>query len=115
MRNMRAILDQLQTALAGRPGPHVIQWLEYYNPNHDNPFGSASADQSTAALLLGSDFAFTDCSSSDLTLIGLNDAINCIAKEKGAVPVDAYTPFQNNCANGDCVSHSLHRTIRVTG
>jgi lysophospholipase L1-like esterase len=108
MANMRTILDQLQTALAGHPGPHVIQWLEYYNPNHDNPFGSASADQSTAALLLGNDFALTDCSSSDLTLIGLNDAINCIAKEKGATPVDAYTPFQNGCASGDCFSDSLH-------
>jgi lysophospholipase L1-like esterase len=108
IRNMRTILNQLETALATHPGPHVIQWLEYYNPNHDNPFGNASADQSTAGLLLGNDFAFTDCSSYDLTLIGLDDAINCIAKEKGATPVDAYTPFQSGCTNNDCFSDSLH-------
>jgi lysophospholipase L1-like esterase len=108
IHNMRTILDELETALATHPGPHVIQWLEYYNPNHDNPFGNASADQSTAALLLGNDFALTACSSYDLTLIGLNDAINCIAREKGATPVDAHTPFQNNCTNGDCFSDSLH-------
>jgi lysophospholipase L1-like esterase len=108
MHNMRTILDQLQTALAGHPGPHVIQWLEYYNPNHDNPFANVSADQSTAALLLGNDFALTDCSSSDLTLVGLNDAINCIAKEKGATAVDAHAPFQNGCTSGDCFSDSLH-------
>jgi lysophospholipase L1-like esterase len=108
IRNMRTILNQLETALATHPGPHVIQWLEYYNPNHDNPFGNASADQSTAGLLLGNDFAFTDCSSSDFSLIGLDDAINCIAKEKGATPVDAYTPFQSNCTNNDCFSDSLH-------
>jgi lysophospholipase L1-like esterase len=108
IRNMRTILNQLETALATHPGPHVIQWLEYYNPNHDNPFGNASADQSTAGLLLGNDFAFTDCSSYDLTLIGLDDAINCIAKEKGATPVDAYTPFHSGCTNNDCFSDSLH-------
>jgi len=53
IRNMRTILNQLETALATHSGPHVIQWLEYYNPNHDNPFGNPSADQSTAALMLG--------------------------------------------------------------
>src|SRR5436190_12316408 len=102
--NMRAILDQLAAALATHPGAHVIKWLEYYNANHNNPFGDPSADQSTAAALLGTDLVITDCSSNDLTLIGLNDAINCIAQEKGATPVDAYTPFQNNCANQDCFS-----------
>jgi lysophospholipase L1-like esterase len=106
--NMRTILNRLETALATHQGPHVIQWLEYYNPNHDNPFGNPSADRSTAGLLLGTDFALTACSSSDLTLFGLNDAINCIAKEKGATPVDAYTPFQNSCTNNDCFSDSLH-------
>lgn len=106
--NMRTILNQIETALATHPGPHVIQWLEYYNPDHDNPFGNASADHSTAGLLLGNDLTFTDCSSSDLGLIGLDDAINCIAKEKGATPVDAYTPFQTGCANNDCFSDSLH-------
>jgi lysophospholipase L1-like esterase len=106
--NMRTILNQIETALATHPGPHVIQWLEYYNPNHDNPFGNASADHSTAGLLLGNDLAFTDCSSSDLGLIGLDDAINCIAQEKGATPVDAYTPFQSGCADNDCFSDSLH-------
>ena len=108
MHNMRTILNELETALATHPGPHVIKWLEYYNPNHDNPFGSPSGDHSTAVGLLGNDLAFTDCSSEDLSLIGLDDAINCIAKEKGATPVDAYTPFQNNCANGDCFADSLH-------
>ena len=106
--NMRTILNQLETALATHPGPHVIQWLEYYNPNHDNPFGNASADHSTAGLLLGNDLKLSGCSSSDLGLIGLDDAINCIAKEKGAAPVDAYTPFQSGCANNDCFSDSLH-------
>jgi lysophospholipase L1-like esterase len=106
--NMRTILDELETALATRPGAHTIQWLEYYNPNHDNPFGSASLDQSTAALLLGDDFAYTACTSYQLNLIGLNDVINCIAKEKGATPVDAYMPFQLNCTNNDCFSDSLH-------
>ena len=108
IHNMRTILDELETALATHPGPHVIQWLEYYNPNHDNPFGNASADQSTAALLLGNDFVLTACTSNNLQWIGLNDAINCIAREKGATPVDAHTPFQNNCTNGDCFSDSLH-------
>jgi lysophospholipase L1-like esterase len=106
--NMRAILDQLETALSGKPGPHVIQWLECYNPNHDNPFGNASVDQSTAELELGSDFALTPCSSYDLNLIGLNDAINCIAQEKGATPIDAYAPFQSSCTTNDCFSDSLH-------
>ena len=106
--NMRTILNQIETALATHPGPHVIQWLEYYNPNHDNPFGNASADQSTAGLLLGNDFGLTDCSSADFSLIGLDDAINCIAKEKGTTPVDAYTPFQSGCKNNDCFSDSLH-------
>jgi lysophospholipase L1-like esterase len=106
--NMRTILKQIETALATHPGPHVTQWLEYYNPNHDNPFGNASADQSTAGLLLGNDLTLTGCSSSDLGLIGLDDAINCIAKEKGATPVDAYTPFQRGCTNNDCFSDSLH-------
>ncbi len=107
--NMRIILDQLETALASRPGPHVIQWLEYYNPNHDNPFGNESADNATAAALLGNDFALTDCSSYDLSLIGLNDAINCVANEKGATPVDAYAPFQSDCTSSDyCFSDALH-------
>jgi lysophospholipase L1-like esterase len=107
MHNMRTILNQLETALASHPGPHVIQWLEYYNPNHANPHGNASADHSTAAALLGNDLALTSCSSNDLSLIGLNDAINCIAKEKGATPVDAYVPFQSMCTN-DCFADSLH-------
>jgi hypothetical protein len=105
---MRTILDQLETALATRPGPHRIQWLEYYNPNHDNPFGNASLDQSTAALLLGNDLAYTGCASTELNLIGLNDAIDCIAQEKGATAVDAYAPFQTNCTNNDCFSDSVH-------
>ena len=105
--NMRTILTQVETALATRPGPHTIQWLEYYNPNHDNPYGNASLDQTYAALLLGNDFSYTDCSSYDLSLIGLNDVINCVAKEKRATPVDAYTPFQSSCS-GDCFSDVLH-------
>ena len=108
IHNMRTILDRLETALSGKPGPHVIQWLEYYNPNHDNPFGNPSADQSTAELELGDDLALTPCSSHDLSLIGLNDAINCIAHEKGATPIDAYTPFQSSCTSNDCFSDSLH-------
>jgi hypothetical protein len=59
-------------------------------------------------LELGNDVALTTCSSFDLTLIGLNDAINCIAKEKGATPVDGYTLFQSNCTNSDCFADSLH-------
>jgi lysophospholipase L1-like esterase len=106
--NMRTILNQLETALATRPGPHTIQWLEYYNPNHDNPYGNATLDQAYAALMLGNDFAYTDCSSYDLSLIGLDDAINCVANEKGATPVDAYTPFQSNCTGDDCFSDALH-------
>ncbi len=108
IHNMRTILDQLETALAIDPGRHVIQWLEYYNINHDNPFGTPSGEQSSAAALLGSDFALTPCSLGKLALIGLNDAINCIAQEKGATPVDAYTPFQNNCSANDCFSDSVH-------
>lgn len=108
IHNMRTILNQVETALASKSGTHVIQWLEYYNPNHDNPFGSASADQSTAVSELGSDLALTPCSSHDLSLIGLNDAINCIAREKGATPVDAYAPFQASCTANDCFSDSVH-------
>jgi lysophospholipase L1-like esterase len=108
IRNMRTILNQLETALASHPGPHLIQWLEYYNPNHDNPFGNSSSDQSTAASLLGNDAVLSACTSNDLQRIGLNDAINCIAKEKGATPVDAFTPFQSGCTNRDCFSDSLH-------
>ena len=108
IRNMRTILNQLETALASHPGPHAIQWLEYYNPNHNNPFGNSAGDQSTAALLLGNDAVLTACTSNDLQGIGLNDAINCIASEKGATPVDAFTPFQNGCTNRDCFSDSLH-------
>jgi lysophospholipase L1-like esterase len=108
IQNMRTILDQLETALATRPGPHSIQWLEYYNPNHDNPFGNASLDHTTAERLLGNDLAYTDCASDQLNLIGLNDVINCIAQEKGATPVDAYGPFQINCTNNDCFSDQLH-------
>ncbi|MEA2146173.1 MAG: hypothetical protein QOG59_1760 [Solirubrobacteraceae bacterium] len=104
IHNMRTILDQLETALASHPGPHVIQWLEYYNAKHDNPHGDASADRSTAVQLLGNDFALTGCPSHDLSLIGLNDVINCIAQEKGATPVDAYTLLQANCTSNDCFS-----------
>ncbi len=59
--NAGVILDRLDAALSTRPGPHVIEWLEYYNPNHDNPFGNASQDASSAGLLLGSDLAIGDC------------------------------------------------------
>ena len=108
IHNMRAILDQLETALATHPGPHVIQWLMYYNPNHDNPYGNPAADHSTVVLGLGNDLILTACSSFDLSLIGLNDAINCIAQEKGATPVDANAPFQANCTHYDCFSDSVH-------
>lgn len=108
IHNMRTILDELETALATHPGPHVIQWLMYYNPNHDNPYGNPAADHSTEVLGLGNDLILTACSSFDLSLIGLNDAINCIAQEKGATPVDAYTPFQANCTANDCFSDSVH-------
>jgi hypothetical protein len=82
IHNVRTILNTLETALATHPGPHVIKWLEYYNPNHDTPFGTASADQMTAGLLLGQDMAVSDCASFTVAPIGLNDAINCIAKER---------------------------------
>lgn len=108
IRNMRTILNQLEVALATRPGAHTIQWLEYYNPNHDNPFGNASQDQSTATLLFGSDSTYTDCASYQLNLIGFNDVVNCVAKEKGATPVDGYTPFQVNCTQKDCFWDALH-------
>jgi lysophospholipase L1-like esterase len=108
IHNMRAILDQLETALATRPGPHRIQWLEYYNANHDNPFGNSSLDQSSAERLLGNDLSYTGCASYQLDLIGLNDVINCIAQEKGATAVDAYVPFQTNCMNDDCFSDQVH-------
>ena len=108
IHNMRTILDQLETALAAYPGPHVIQWLMYYNPNDDNPYGNPAADHSTVVLGLGNDLILTACSSFDLSLIGLNDAINCIAQEKGAAPVDAYAPFQANCTHYDCFSDSVH-------
>ena len=61
IHNMRTILDQLETALAIHPGPHVIEWLEYDNINHDNPFGTPAGEQSSAAALLGSDLALTAC------------------------------------------------------
>jgi lysophospholipase L1-like esterase len=108
IHNMRTILDELETALATHPGPHSIQWLEYYNPDHNNPFGSSANDQRTAELMLGSDLKLTACSSGNLTLIGFDDVVNCIAQEKGATPVDAYTPFQKNCTARDCFSDSLH-------
>ncbi|HEY2260232.1 MAG TPA: SGNH/GDSL hydrolase family protein [Solirubrobacteraceae bacterium] len=97
MANAATILDRLESALATHPGPHVIKWLEYYNANHDNPFGDSPEDASTAGLLLGSDLAIGDCAGTP-DQIGLNDAINCISIEKGAVPVDAYDPFQSSCA-----------------
>jgi lysophospholipase L1-like esterase len=108
IHNMRTILDDLESALATHPGPHIIQWLEYYNANHDNPFGSSANDHETAELMLGSDLKLTACSSRNLALIGFDDVVNCIAQEKGATPVDAYTPFQKNCTAGDCFSDSLH-------
>jgi lysophospholipase L1-like esterase len=107
--NAAAILDRLQTALAARPGPHVIKWLEYYNPNHDNPDGSPSNDASTANLLLGSDLVVGDCSTDTPDEIGLNDAIACVSAEKGAIGVDAYDPFQTACAPPvDCFSDPVH-------
>ena len=108
LHNMRTILNQLETALATHPGPHVIKWLEYYNNYHNNPFANPAIDQSAAVAELGNDLAFTDCSSADLSLIGWIDAINCIAKEKGATPVDTYTLFQNSCTNKDCFSDNAH-------
>jgi lysophospholipase L1-like esterase len=108
IHNMRTILDELETALATHPGPHIIQWLEYYNANHNNPFGSSANDQRTAELMLGSDLTLTACSSGNLVLIGFDDVVNCIAQEKGATPVNAYTPFQKNCTAGDCFSDALH-------
>jgi hypothetical protein len=60
-------------------------------------------------LLLGSDLTLSDCASSDPSLFGLNDEINCIAQHYGATPVDAYTPFQANCGPPTvCFSDSLH-------
>ena len=107
--NMGTILLKLETALAAHPGPHYIQWLEYYNPNHDNPFGASSQDAATASLLLGSDVALSECSSPDIGRFGLNDEINCIAQRYGATPVDAYAPFQANCGpTTNCFSDSLH-------
>ena len=86
MHNMRTILNELETALATHPGPHVIKWINYYNPNHNNPFGNPAPDQSYELLGLGADLVLTDCSSEDVSLFGFDDAINCIAKEKGATP-----------------------------
>jgi lysophospholipase L1-like esterase len=108
LHNMRTILNQLETALATHPGPHVIKWWEYANNYHNNPFANPALDQSAAVAELGNDLAFTDCSSADLSLIGWIDAINCIAKEKGATPVDTYTLFQNSCTNKDCFSDNVH-------
>jgi lysophospholipase L1-like esterase len=108
-QNMGTILLKLETALAAHPGPHYIQWLEYYNPNHDNPSGDPSLNTATATLLLGSDLALSDCSSPDASLFGLNDEINCTARHFGATAVDAYTPFQANCGPPTvCFSDSLH-------
>jgi lysophospholipase L1-like esterase len=106
--NAGMILDRLDTALSARPGPHRIEWLEYYNSNHDNPFGNASEDASTAGLLLGSDLAIGDCGSETPAEIGLNDAINCVSVDKGAIPVDAYDRFQSACAALVCFSDALH-------
>jgi lysophospholipase L1-like esterase len=106
--NARSILEQLETALAKHPGPHVIKWLEYYNPNHDNQFGDLAADASSDSLLLGSDLAVGDCASDTPEAIGLNDAISCVSAEKGAIAVDAYTPFRTTCAQVPCFSDSLH-------
>jgi lysophospholipase L1-like esterase len=108
MANARTILDRLKTALGTHPGPHAIKWLEYYNPNHDNPFGMSGNDSSTASRLLGDDLAIGDCSSDTTTAIGLNDAIHCASQEKGATAVDAYAPFQSACATVACFSDSLH-------
>lgn len=107
--NAAAILDRLQTALAAQPGPHAIEWLEYYNPNHDNPYGNPSDDASSAKLLLGSDLVVGECSTDTPDEIGLNDAIACVSAEKGAIGVDAYDPFQTACAPpADCFSDGLH-------
>lgn len=106
--NATTILDRLQTALRAQPGPHLVEWLEYYNPNHDNPFGDSSEDAGSAGLLLGSDGVISDCSTETTDEIGLNDAINCVTREKGATPVDAYDPFQSACATAGCFSDSLH-------
>ena len=38
----------------------------------------------------------------------MDDVISCVAKEKGATPVDAYLPFQTSCTGNDCFSDSLH-------
>jgi lysophospholipase L1-like esterase len=108
-QNMDTIVKELEIALAGHPEPHYIQWMEYYNPNHNNPFGNPADDGASEMLLLGSDASFTDCSSPDLALFGLNDEINCIAKRDGATPVDAYTPFQHGCGPPTvCFSDALH-------
>ncbi len=106
--NAATILDRLQTALGAQPGPHMVEWLEYYNSNHDNPFGDASEDAGSAGLLLGSDLVIGDCSTEATDEIGLNDAINCVTREKGAIPVDAYDPFQSGCATVGCFSDALH-------
>jgi lysophospholipase L1-like esterase len=105
--NLRRILDELETALGTVPGPNRIQVMEYYNPDQGNPFGNAGAAPQIARELLGSDLALSSCTTTDLALIGLNDLIACIAREKGATPVDAYAPFQTGCSD-DCFSDSLH-------
>ena len=72
----------------------LIAWLTPTSSGQPpNPVSWAQFAQSTATLLFGSDSTYTDCASYQLNSIGFNDVVNCVAKEKGATPVDAYTPF----------------------
>jgi lysophospholipase L1-like esterase len=108
MENMRTILSRLEGALASRPGSHAIQWLEYYNPSHDNPHSNPANDHAAAQLLLGSDLSYSSCTSAENSQIGLDDAINCVGREMGASPVDAYAPFQSACVQTDCFFDAVH-------
>lgn len=84
--NLRAILADLNTALATDPGDETVQLMEYYNPDIGTPSESAKRQ-----LLLGSD-GKVDCSGTGDAL-GLNDLIHCISIEQGAKPIDVLPIF----------------------
>jgi lysophospholipase L1-like esterase len=84
--NLRAILTELNTALAADPGHETVQVMENYNTFLGTPNESAWRMK-----LLGSD-GKVSCSGTGPAL-GLNDLIHCTSIELGAKPVDVLPIF----------------------
>jgi lysophospholipase L1-like esterase len=89
VENFQAILARLLEELAADPGDEELFVMTYFNPAK----GTAN-EAAVRQRLLGSDNV-VDCSGTG-GAVGLNDAIDCLGTQQGAIVVDTYTPFDTS-------------------